>query len=532
MNSVSGEGISDLIPDIEIAYKELRPQMLDALAKLARRGFVVSPWDGLDLIHDFFVEAWDGIKSRYNPAKGSVNTYTYWAFVHFARPRIIKLQRLQRSLIEPEQLDLLSSEADEDEEAYVPPEDSKQVVREALSHLPLREREILSRYLYSKPHAERILAKKFSLSRYRLRQILVGALGQVMVRLDKPTRMLERDWKVAVALWRDKRSLDETSAYLGLTIHQVREANSRNVHLLAEALKYYHPRRSGQLRRNTMKSQQNSNSPHDLLEEALKSPGNTDLLEQVRDRADEVLVALENSESFGLSEDEMRAVDPLWVAEVYQAMSTAVGQSDEESEASKALFHAHQEEEASVGVAFKETLMAGLPERLQNIGRWFYLVPQVDVEERRELIEEPSVQAGMPYSEQLIPYGVTPLTVFYATEAVSSLLDRLMRYEMLDINASVVLGVNKVEVEGHDNALLSIDLLVDEIEKVSECSERAAHALYAWSVGAAQYKPFLFSGFKASPREEGVSLARTCNVYDDLFQRWGLQYDFASATST
>lgn len=62
-------------------------------------------------------------------------------------------------------------------------------------------------------------------------------------------------------------------------------------------------------------------SPHDLFERVLKSPGDQDLLGQVRKRANEVLVALENSESFWLSEDEMRSVDPFGVAEVYDAMA-------------------------------------------------------------------------------------------------------------------------------------------------------------------------------------------------------------------
>jgi RNA polymerase sigma factor (sigma-70 family) len=522
--------MSELVLDMEVAYKELRPLFLDALAKLARQGFVVSPWDGLDLIHDFFIEAWDGINSRYDPSKGSFSAYVYGAFVHFTRPRIVRLQRLQSSLVEPEQLDLLHVREDEGDEQYVPPEDSKQIVREAISHLPPREREILSRYLYSRPHAERMLAKNFSLSRYGLRQALVDALGRVVVRLDKPERMAERDWKVALALWRDKRTVEQAAAYLGLTTHQVREANSRNVHLLADALKYYHPAKKGQIRRNTMRPQQHLIPPHDLLEQVLKSPGNGELLEQVRERADEVLAALENSESFGLSEEEMRGVDPLWVAEVYSVMSTATVERDKAFEASEALFHAHEQEEASVGVAFKETLIADLPERLQNIGRWFHSAPQVDMEQRQELMEEPSVQAGMPYSEQLVPYGVTPLTVFYATEAISSLLDRLIRYEMIDADASVVLSTSRVETEGRGNDLLSVDLLVDEISKVSECSEAAALALYAWSVDVAQYKPFLFSDFQASPTEEGVSLTRTKEVYDNLFQRWGLLINVAVAT--
>jgi DNA-directed RNA polymerase specialized sigma24 family protein len=510
--------------DVGAAYEELRPHLLGALAKLARQGFIVSPWDGLDLIHDFFIEAWDGINSRYDPSRGTLDAYIYAAFIRFARPRIVRLHRFQSSLVEPENLDLRHSREEDDDESYVPPEDSKQIVREAVSHLPLREREILSRYLYAKPRAERMLARKFSLSRYGLRQALVDAFGRVMIRLDKPERMPERDWKVAVALWRDHRTVDEAAAYLGLTPHQVREANSRNALLLTEAMRRYHPSGEAQLRRNTMKPQRNLIPPYDLLERVLKSPGNEELLGQVRERADEVLAALENSEFLGLSEGEMQSVDPLWVAEVYEAMAAPTPREEENFEAADALFRANQYEEASIGAAFRETLLADLPEYLCHIEKWLSpLAPQVDEKEWRELMAEPSVQAGLPCTERLVPYGVTPLTVFYATEAVSSLLDRLMRYEMINADASVGLEMNRVEVDGRDSELLSVDALVDEIQDVSECSGVVAQALYSWSVLAAQYKPFLFSGFRASPQGEGVSLARTEEVYDDLYQRWGLR---------
>jgi len=526
--------MNEAILDVGTAYEELRPHLLRALAKLARQGFSVSPWDGLDLIHDFFLEAWDGINSRYDPSKGTFEAYVYAAFVHFVRPRIVRLRRLQSSLVEPEQFDLLRGreEQEGDEELYVLPEDSKQVVREAVSRLPPREREILSRYLYADPRAERMLARKFSLSRYGLRQTLVDALGQVTVRLDKPGRMPERDWKVALALWRDRRTIDETAAYLGLTPHQVRGANSRNVHLLTEALKRYHPAGGTQPRRNTMRPQRNLIPPHDLLERVIKSPGNEELLGQVRERAEEVLAVLENSESFGLSEEEMRSIDPLWVAEVYEAMAAAAPRGDENSYAAEALFNANQEEEASIGTAFRETLLADLPEYLLHIERWFpQSAPRVDEQERRELIEEPSVQAGMPCTAPLVPYGVTPLTVFYATEAVSSLLDRLMRYEMIRADVPVALEINRVEVEGRDSDLLNVELLVDEIERVTECDGGVARGLYSWSVQAAQYKPFLFGGFRASPRGEGVCLARTEDIYDNLFQRWGLRNNNAAVVA-
>lgn len=40
---------------LEQAYAELRPLLFDALARLARQGFAVSPADAMDFMHDFFL---------------------------------------------------------------------------------------------------------------------------------------------------------------------------------------------------------------------------------------------------------------------------------------------------------------------------------------------------------------------------------------------------------------------------------------------------------------------------------------------
>jgi DNA-directed RNA polymerase specialized sigma24 family protein len=507
--------------DMEAAYSKYRPHLFGALAQLARRGFVVSPSDGLDLIHDFFAEAWDGIRERFDRDKGDFDGYVYGAFVHFARPRIVTLNRLQRSLVEPEWLDYLPAE-DNYDEAYLPPENLEQLASEAILNLRPRDREILNRYLSSGPRSESKLAKKLSLTPYRLKMALADVLGQVTVMLHKPEHIPQRDWMVAVALWRDRRTVEQAAGYLGVTVHHVKEANSRNVSFLTQALKHYHPKGRTHVRRDAMKPQKYLIPPHDLLEDVLRSTGNQELLAQVRQRADEILFALENSESFGLSEEEMREIDPLWVAEVYRAVSGVLDAAEETPEA-RALFRAHAEEEASIGYAFREALMPDLPGHLREIGRWLRSAPRVDEEEVRELLNEPSARAATPtYSEQMAPYGVTPLTVFYAVEAVSSLLDRVIRYGIVERGAVVFLDHKFASTTVREGDGLGSEMLVDEVSKVAECSVEAARALYSWAILVAQYKPFLFDGFQATPKGEGVCLVQATQRYEDLFQRWGL----------
>src|ERR1019366_9813343 len=96
--------ISPNAPDLESAYRKLRPMLFGALGKLSRQGFSVLSSDGLDVIHDFFVDEWTKVSATYDPSKGKLESYVYAAFVNFARPRLIRSQRLQRSLADPQEL--------------------------------------------------------------------------------------------------------------------------------------------------------------------------------------------------------------------------------------------------------------------------------------------------------------------------------------------------------------------------------------------------------------------------------------------
>lgn len=76
---------ADAIPNMETAYQELRPLLFRALGRQARQGFLVSPADGLDLIHDFFAEEWKKVERTYDPSRGNYKAYSYGAFVRFVR---------------------------------------------------------------------------------------------------------------------------------------------------------------------------------------------------------------------------------------------------------------------------------------------------------------------------------------------------------------------------------------------------------------------------------------------------------------
>jgi hypothetical protein len=78
----------------------------------------------------------------------------------------------------------------------------RELLRRKIAELSELQRCILQEYVYAEKVSERALVKRFSLSRYKLRELLVDALGHVLVSLDRPARVPDEDWQVALALWK------------------------------------------------------------------------------------------------------------------------------------------------------------------------------------------------------------------------------------------------------------------------------------------------------------------------------------------
>jgi RNA polymerase sigma factor (sigma-70 family) len=225
--------------DQETAYVQLRRLLFGALARLARRGFTVPPADGLDLIQDFFADTWTAVSTNFDPGRGTkFETYVYQAFVRFARPRIVQLHRWRSLLVDAAHLARFADTAPSDS-----PESEGDVlaVRNALDHLPQLQREVLSAYLQGEQPSERTIAEKFGLSRYRLRQTLVDAFAGIAVALDERGEIAERDWRVARALWQERRTLPEAAAHLGMTVEQVKKARDRINAILVRQLRAFGP---------------------------------------------------------------------------------------------------------------------------------------------------------------------------------------------------------------------------------------------------------------------------------------------------
>jgi RNA polymerase sigma factor (sigma-70 family) len=518
MCSKMSETKEQRLPSLELAYPRLRTLFFAALAKLARSGFVVSPDDGMDLIHDFFAEAWPGLENHFDPDKGNFESYAYGAFVQFARPRIVRLKRWQNSLIGAERLEAFAGDAGVEVEGA-----DQERVRQALAKLPEGEQKILRRYVYSEYSSERVFAKELGISRYRLRAILIEALGRLAVSFDRPSEIAPQDWDVAQALWRDRRTIQEASAVLEMTPQQVRSAYSRNVRFLGEILKHYQPNEWSPGRKKKMAERQQSNQALNLLKTVLQSPNDGKLLQDLSVHAEEILQALELTGDPTI-EESLDSLSPEWVASVYQTLFEALAVKDLEAElvASEA-WEAHEGEDMNIGKAFRETLLADLTEDLRFPGEVRSL-PEIDENERVRLGRAPDVVGGKPESEWWLQYGIRPVTVFYAQEAVSGLLNRYVRRGRLP-ETPVVLGDESLVVMGDDQKSYGLsNLLREEISCRAECRPEVARALYSWMLRVGQRKSWLFAGFEAAPGPGGSTLRLTCTTerFEKIYQRWGL----------
>jgi hypothetical protein len=266
----------------------------------------------------------------------------------------------------------------------------------------------------------------------------------------------------------------------------------------------------------------------------------------VRKHAPEILKLLESEDQgWGEAERDLFEKYPEWVARVHEALADEEQPSPEEMALRAAVFHAYAEDERAVAQAFAGTLLEGLPAEFTKWDQWFESATRASEEEQKYLLSLPVVQEVRAQAKPLVAFGVTPLTVFYASEAIAQLADRLLGLGLGHVAGQpehdpvrrlvtalvenrrrglvpkVLITPGERPPEGPEPAIPA-RLLADEIERVADCGRAVAHGLLRWLVGAAQYKPLLFGGFEADPDRDAVALTRTADIETNLFKRWGL----------
>lgn len=544
---------------LDTAYREYRGLLFAAVGKMARQGFVVPPADAADLVHDFFLDAWTGVESRYQPERASMSTYVYASFVRFARPRIVRLQRLQGALLGPEDLVQLADRGVTVWSANELDPNDLSRVRQAVAVLPMELQEPLKRWLADDASSERKVALELGLSRYELRQKLVDALGQVSLAMGELRVVKTADLAVAKFVWHDRLTLEEAAGQLGMSVQQVRNASVRNQQVVRHSLasvrrgrdarqdKSQAPitRRSaqvavqsnvqtlegpegGQSREGSMTT--SSEEPSELValvERVAARPNDAEVLTAVRRRAAELLQYFERSDA--PSPQGWESLPAEWAAQIYGALAEGLGGSEVHEQAERAESEAYADDMAQVGRVFSEVLVPALPESagvqqlVQGLRR---LELTVDLAMQRQLQSRAEVVNGGGDAERLATFGVTPLHLVRAADAVGLVLKRAIQAGYFGRGEGLLArrdATGTREVRGVSSGnVLTKDQLASQISTVADVPPAVSGVLLDWLVGAAPSVTALFVSFTASFDGQNVLLlADTGDAANgELWTRW------------
>ena len=383
----SERGSHRVIPTWDEAYVRYRPLLFSALSGLAKHGFAASPDDGLDLIHDFFLDAWHPLVSKYDWNRAKFETYLYASFVRFARPRIVRLHRWKDALVQPSDLAIFNTA-----EVWVEPAETTErdikAVRAAAAKLDPFERELLITYVSSPATPERDLARRYSLTRYRLRILLADALAKTAVHLGETSALDDAERLVILALWRDGRTVKQAASVLERPTSEVQAMRSQFFRRLAAAVK-------GSRGAEAVVIDQSSAGAEHLLTSALKSGMSERDLEAIRKNSQLVIDFLNDASSETFLKKFEAEWTPDHLASLYEALASDEKPDPDDAALLTSLFKASEQDERDIGNAFAEVLMPTLPDDLKRFkDRVFLGVAPIDDRKYSRLMSETSVVHG------------------------------------------------------------------------------------------------------------------------------------------
>lgn len=513
-------------PPLEQAYRRFQPLFLHALSSISREGFNVAPNDALDVIHSFLIDNWSDVREHYDPKKGSIETYAYRSFQHYARRFVArhyreKLQAVDiatlESLTEPDYSSATSDEIDLNQ------------LNESILLLPDDERRVLCTYMET--HSERQTACDLDLTRYHVHQRLVHAIARLAIDLTPSHRESPSSgWEITRSVLAHGRTLRQAAQKAGLPVSKARQ---RHEELLRSLLARVRSMMTQKTATPTMPTQSKKNSlltviqaiKADDIEAVRQALKDTDdlstLLEDLGDSASNVDEELARIELDG----ENRAL-----MFFYEKVAEQHGPEDYASQL-EAFASIGDSEEEQIGSAFGVLMSEVLTSASIPDLNWVLENQPTASRSYVDALESmPAYISDDEHFQVLARHGLSPLDIYYATDSVDSVVRAMIKAEMVESGILVGLETSSELRDGNQlreyNGHFDIKYLITEIQDRTGIEERdVSKRLLHWMIHSSQYTEHLFSGYKAQLVSTGSNLVRiqlteSDMTFNSVGERW------------
>ena len=280
---------------LQAAYVTLAPRLCREFAKLSSSGVKVSPYDSLDLVHDFFIHQWEAVHSGHQPSKGPLEPYAARSFRRYVI-RVVAREGKDRSRAVAYALGTSQVEPEKRTASF-----DVQVIRSAVDRLPPDQKGVLRTFLDS--GSERVAARTENVTRYHARRLLEEAVVNVALHVGASPASDQDALALTACSLRDDEPIGALARRTGRTVEEVREIQKEVLGTLLDSLRSH-------ISRNPMTAETLVSSPTALAESEdvpsllaafSEDPSSDTVRRAVAERRDEILLYLSEHPSAPLS---------------------------------------------------------------------------------------------------------------------------------------------------------------------------------------------------------------------------------------
>lgn len=203
----------------------------------------------------------------------------------------------------------------------------------------------------------------------------------------------------------------------------------------------------------------------------------------------------------------------------------------------KTVKQADKQDRELVGYAFSRILISSIPEGISGLVKICESnLDMIPPKMQQRLAREPEVKTGGMAALKLTAFGLTPIHIVLATDAVALLFERAIDAKFFSTEKPISIyfslqsysdNLIAATQENQTEAWLTQGELIQEVAAFAEVNGRQAMVLLRWIIETAKFIPFMFIGFRATWKNDELELTQleTNKTPNNLFLRWS-NYQF------